>query len=441
MWKKNGFRILTVLLEVLVIIILAIVLFYTGMLDSSELFNFAFISSIVFYFLIQTLTAITRSYFEKRHEESNKLQQNNETLVNQYFGEKFIEYTNSEKAIKSMKSLSAYKKYFYQKKRKGWNREHIIIPTIELYTKNNVNSFEFIHTDHNYKVPKIVSKNYSKILEAHNTSDLENGIMVRVDDLTTDDKTLIMKWNRTTYYNSMVTNRAADYEWESNMTVRNCLEPGYKFSELSQSKLSNHIGVNVVLETTEEDGSSYLAFIKRSQRNTISKRMLGVGVSAALKSKYLFANIDDNKNLCDPNYTNEPISKLEVKNFEYAIQQEIKDELNLSPETPIEITFEANFLGMYRDVVEAGKPNYLFMYKIKLSRDEINKNLKPIKEKENRKTDGKKIYYINKANLKDTYITDNRILIDKKLRKISPSAVASLVMYMKLKCHLDTSNE
>ena len=331
----------------------------------------------------------------------------------------------------------------YERKRNNWNKENITIPITKIVTRGDINSSKIVIEDSNkkYKLPSVLQENRHLILSAHNTSNIFNSVVVRLDNISIKNKILTLQTSRTTYFDSMVTNRAADYQWEPIITVRELFEPGYQLNKLKESKLSNHIGVNVIIETHEPNNDSYIAFIHRSGINTISKNMLGLGVSAVLKGKYLFKSIEFQGSESVSYYEDH----LTLSGIEYAIEQEIIDELNYGKDAKLDISFKNNFIGIYRDAIEVGKPNFVFHYKINLTKEMLDAQIKKTTsfQKKNSITDGSKFFYVKKNELKDTYLTENRILLGGKLKRISPSAAASIIMYIDelntslILCHLN----
>ena len=77
-----------------------------------------------------------------------------------------------------------------------------------------------------------------------------------------DDNTFKFVTGRTTYYNSLVTNRAMDYSLTDGISVRELLECGPMVHSLKNSSLSNHLGFNGFVESS--DGSIMLVYRKKN---------------------------------------------------------------------------------------------------------------------------------------------------------------------------------
>ena len=165
--------------------------------------------------------------------------------------------------------------------------------------------------DNRYQLPKQIEENSEKLFNAHSASIIYNNINLRLDDFEFDKDKNEMKllYSKTTYYDSLLTNRVMDYPFRGNRTIREMFEPGPLMSTLSESRLSNHIGFNGFIETAD----GYYIFVKRANNLSIAKNTLSASVSASLKTKYALTK--------DRMMTLEGISN--------AIKSEIRDELKI----------------------------------------------------------------------------------------------------------------
>ena len=93
-----------------------------------------------------------------------------------------------------------------------------------------------------------------------------------------------------------------------------------------------------------------------------------------------------------------------------------------------------SIFAFYRDIVEGGKPQFLFYYKVDLTFEEIEKNFNKLLRKDRKKkktftTDGKKLIPIGVDELKDIKLTAGSLtMTNGKKYKMMPSAVASVEM-------------
>ncbi len=177
-------------------------------------------------------------------------------------------YKHEDKSKLSEEDYTYDKKYlsdltFCDKKTKLWYDSCVndVKATYIIEDKN-----EFI-----YKLPTLVETNYTDLVGAHAASIIENKTMIRFDDYVYDREknTATVKTSRTTFFNDLVTNRAVDYKIEGEISLRNIYEYGKTLKPLSESKFSNHIGINAMVFVGD-----VLLFDLRGSTGTISKNML-----------------------------------------------------------------------------------------------------------------------------------------------------------------------
>ena len=77
-----------------------------------------------------------------------------------------------------------------------------------------------------YEQPEVVKNNFQKLFEAHKTSSLYNQTNIRLDKIKLVDTEVNLFTSRTTYYDSMVTNRVMDYKIINNISLRDLINPG-----------------------------------------------------------------------------------------------------------------------------------------------------------------------------------------------------------------------
>lgn len=78
---------------------------------------------------------------------------------------------------------------------------------------------------------------------------------------------LILLYSKTTYFDSLLTNRAMDYHFKGDRTAREVFELRQLLSKLFESKLSNHIVFNGFIETADR----FYIFVKRGKNLSIAK--------------------------------------------------------------------------------------------------------------------------------------------------------------------------
>ena len=282
-----------------------------------------------------------------------------------------------------------------------------------------------------YVLPEIASRYYEKLFSAHITSNIYNNINIRVLDWKADDDRFIINTGRTTYYESMVTNRAMDYEVEKGISIRQLYECGPVIMPLKLSKLSNHLGFNGFVESSDNK----FAFVMRQDNVSIGKRTYGNSIGASLKSKYALKDYE-----------------FELSGLEEGIIAEIKDELKIKSEQIVDVVGGKNLLNKiiiiaaYRDLVEGGKPQLLIYCKSNQKEKEITNNFKSAqKETKDRtknasqrrekqeiemETDGNKLIWISKEDIisGNVKVYSDRMEHNSKKYPMMPSASACLVM-------------
>ena len=133
---------------------------------------------------------------------------------------------------------------------------------------------------------------------------------------------------------------------------------------LSKSSLSNHLGFNGFIISSD----GMIPFVKRNSIVSIGKRTYGDSIGASLKAKY---GLDSQ-------------GRFTLAGLQNSILKEIKDELKIGA-TDIEFSVEKNMIAAYRDLVEGGKPQFLFAAKVNRTHNEITqefiKQVKEVKEK------------------------------------------------------------
>lgn len=280
--------------------------------------------------LLQWSTGILKRFLLNRLEDDIKLETDYDKLLLKYCDEKFIEYNNRNSAPINRKVL--------KRSCKEWRT--VKIPVICEY---RLRGEKIIIEDSNdmYELPEILKEHFEEIFLVHNTSNVYNQLNIRVVDWKMEkNSTFRINTARTTYFNALVTNRAMDFKWNV-LTVRELLEYGPFLHSLAESKLSNHLGFNGFVESSDE----YIAFVKRRRILSIGKSTYGNSIGAAMKVKYA---LDEAR--C---FTRQGIVS--------AMQKEIEEELKIPSTALEEFSCEKNVIAAYRDVVEGGNHSCYFI--------------------------------------------------------------------------------
>lgn len=369
---------------------LLIRLFRTGTFSLENYLDTSVLVSFVLLFICEWFARGLSSFIGNRCEDATKLTEDYDKLCKKYPREKGFVVLGEKKC-----------------------------PVICLCLRKEDAAYSFLIKESEerkrYELPTQVAEKADIIMGAHGYSDVYNNRNIRLDDLSLNEEKneVTLSYSTTMYFDSLVTNRAMDYDWGNGKTVREVYEPGPFLSTLKESKLSNHLGFNGFVETA--DGQ--IIFVMRYGKVSIGKRTLGNSIGASLKTAYC---LDDDKNFT-------------LEGLERAIRGEIKDELK------IVVREGANLCGgifaFYRDVVEGGKPQFLFYYRTELNAEQIEKGFEiAIKEDKKKKNgtflaDGKKLIFIPRSELKELVLTPG--CLERKSGKryrMMPSAVASVEM-------------
>lgn len=284
--------------------------------------------------------------FEKRlknkYEDREKLRQDYFSLAKKYEKDNLISYGEVKYPVASY-----------------WTGDICLYSTNERMV--NSEKISIVDSKRMYSLPSIIESNMLEILSVHDTSDIYNNINVRVTGFNSDGDRLELVTERTYYYYSLVTNRAADYDWSGkDITVRSMYEPGAALHTLEYSMLSNHLGFNGFIETS--DGK--FVFVKRKKEVSIGKRTYGDSIGASLKTKYA---LDEN-------------GSFTVSGLLKAILEEIGDELKIDRS----FVETVNIIQAYRDCVECGKPQLLFYSRVSQTASQVTEMFfEKLEEKEN----------------------------------------------------------
>lgn len=241
---------------------------------------------------------------------------------------------------------------------------------------------------------EIIELKYKNAIVYDNTN-------IRVDNWSFNNNTFALNTSRTTYFNSLATNRAMDYECKNGLKVRD-IELG---QSLETSTLSNHLGFNGFVITSD----GYVPFVKRGSNLSVGANTLGPSVGASMKTKYALTN-----------------NELTYEGIVNSMKKEIKDELNIDEEciSNLQITMA------YRDYVEGGKPQLLFVATTSLTKDELQEKFaRKVKEDLADKKlvrDGKELVYVDKEMLSTFENTLASITFGKDTYEIVPQVGATL---------------
>ena len=173
-----------------------------------------------------------------------------------------------------------------------------------------------------------------------------------------DDK-IVLYFQKTKYFLGLLTNLFIDAkfrEWEKPLRAIIAPDP---LPSLEESLCSNHLAVNCIIETSEENPKIFLQ--KASSKIATSPNQLGPSASGSL-AFWHSGSLDVG--------SKDPPSPFR------GMMREIIDELNVSPEDIVEM----KLMMICRELQTGGKPAAFFVAKTKLSFSDVRKRWKDARE-------------------------------------------------------------
>ena len=208
-----------------------------------------------------------------------------------------------------------------------------------------------------YGLPANVMEHYDELIKAHRGSSVYNSNLIRVKRWGLQDNTFVMQTERTTFYDSLVTNRAMDHVLKNGLTIRSLFECGPSFVPFDQSVLSNHLGFNGFIETKDH----FILLVRRKKSLSIGKCKWGDSFSATVKTGYALEG-----------------GIFSLDGLYRSILNEIKDEIGLEKEELCgeRSSEKVKFITAYRDYLEGGKPQLCVYVKTTLNKKMLTKVIK-----------------------------------------------------------------
>lgn len=250
------------------------------------------------------------------YEDAIKLTEDYESLNQKYCREKLIQYNG----VVFPEICLAFRKM----------DESPFIFTFQLDTEKSV-----------YHLPNQIAEHSTELMKAHAHSIVYNNMNVRLNHLIQNGTKIEIVYSKTTYFNSLITNRLMDYPL-CEKSIREIYEPGPFLSTLSESRLSNHLGFNGFVELA----NGKIIFVHRNTKVSIGKNMLATSIGGSYKTVY---GLDEHQ--C-----------MTKETLDHAIRMEIHDELKI--DVPESYRLDQSIFAFYRDIVEGGKPQFLFYIKL-----------------------------------------------------------------------------
>ncbi len=280
------------------------------------------------------------------------------------------------------------------------------------------------HPYWHYKLPDEIHGYEPELMAAHKQKNNYNHLAIRVYKWEWDSNKQIFNiyTGRTTYYNSLLTNRAMDYKLTNGYSIRDILSLGPGIPDLENSKLSNQIGVNGFLVSSDD----YVCLVLRRSDLAIGKRTYGTSISGDIHTRYEMGI--NNKLKVDENGVLKSIQKTYITELRLREGNKKDDELLAIGEIKV--------LAAYRDIVEGNKPQFLTFVKSKKTKEYINKIFEGNRNQpasKGERSDGDKLVWIYMGNLMcgTVCIHPTKIKDGKKEYVMVPSASGALLMFAK----------
>ncbi|QOS69821.1 hypothetical protein GS424_008290 [Eggerthella guodeyinii] len=365
----------SVLAKSIIWILLAIVLFSAfcylcneGWLDNITREIASVFLGVLAATLCASVTLLVMDTLRNRLEDACKLTRNYESIISkyEYSKEDFFVYYNSRAFSHFCGNLSFY----------ASNDGISVFPEEIMYLNRSIDdarckarlvaknvSIRIIdRPDVWYALPQYAHAHFDDLFHAHSTSFTINAPMLRIDSCLVGPNQIIFTSSRTTYFDSLVTNRALDVELSKGLTLRIKENHANRLTPLRESVLSNHLGLHCIILTSD----GFYVFVLRGKDVTIGKSMLGISMMAAYKLR---------------GFESERIG------FEHVfdgLEKELEGELGIEADELIDCTYatsQNHMVAFYRDWVEGGKPQLLFSYSSVLTAKQISAKFDSLRRK------------------------------------------------------------
>lgn len=358
--------------------------------------------SIIWIYFFNFLVNSIAEYNQVKHEDDLKVAtkfQDVEQVMKKYSGESYI-------------SIDGYHKKWTTKNEFDIIENMRLLPGITLYEKQTNRdklNLRILDTDTQYQLPGDLVLKMEELMRAHSKSKNHNSLNIRLKDLVFKDNELQITTERTTFFKSLLTNRVCDKEYAPDFSVRNLFEPGPRLTPLNESRLSNHLGMNIFVETEDQRMILFL----RSKEVSLGKGTLGPSCAASLKTQ----------NCLDEN------GQFTLEKFDEACQKELRRELCLD-DGFADFSQSQHLVSVYRDIVECGKPQLVYYYKLNKTYEEYEQYYQ-LKNKKN--LDTKSVYSLSTEDFsqlikKQSFYEQYTITIAGKEFKVHPQHATAMVI-------------
>jgi hypothetical protein len=162
-----------------------------------------------------------------------------------------------------------------------------------------------------------------------------------------------------------------------------------------------------------------IIFVKRNPKLSIGQNMWSQSVGASLKSMYAVEN-----------------GILTVEGISNLIKNEIFDELRIQIEDDVDLS--KHIFAFYRDIVEGGKPQFLFYYKCddldsKTFVEHFQCEMNRIRKQNDKYqiVDGETFAFVSLEELKSATVCNDKIIFNREnVMDMMPSSLASIILLL-----------
>lgn len=286
--------------------------------------------------------------------------------------------------------------------------------------------------DESYCIPPQIEEKAGELLNIYQKSNIYNSQTVRLESCVKIKNKIYLTYSRANYYDLLITNRVMDYPFSLHFSlrdgfhvirsIREIYEPGPFLSSLSESKLANHLGFNGFVELA--DGK--IIFVKRNPKVSMGKNIWSPSVNKAYNVK---DGLDEHRRLSEDKMWN-------------AIRKAVDNELKISLGN--DFPLQKSIFAFYRDLVQGGKPHFVFYLKVpnltaeqfeQQFKEKLKQELEEEKESKKRKEmfqKGVQFKFFTLQQLQASEIRPDMLrLPDEKPLKMQPFGTVPLVLLLK----------
>jgi hypothetical protein len=250
---------------------------------------------------------------------------------------------------------------------KNGEKPFVTLPSVAVFINSGFDASLSFNDDpvSQEKMDDNIIANAPFLIGAHNFSKISNNKTIRLDGADYDEKSnvLNLSTSRTSYYHMLISNRCMDYEFNNGITLRNMFEYGSTVSPLEKSKLSNQIGINGLIFSSD----GWVLIEKRGRNKSTWKNEFGQPLSLSMKESKLEINKTSSK--IEPG---EESAENAIRNI---ISDSIERGYGLEMDKDYSFDLKHNFLGVVRDLLEGGKPNLYFSIVVNLEAKKLRQRL------------------------------------------------------------------